>query len=334
MKLVFTKLETDANEIGVTFNGTTWRPYNVADIKRTGYIEFTEEDCPDLTKIRVKGKFASFNSVEAVSDVELEQGLASRSLAESVQRIDSFISSTASETNKLADKGYVDDAIQTSTAVNRGAFDTYADLMEYSGTVTRNDYATVRDDETHDHEAWRYKWNDDNEEWTPEYRINESPMTQAQLASLNSGITAEKVEELENVHVTDTYSATSSDAMSGKAVSSAVSSAISSLTQATKLNITFSEGWSKEKDVLVVKLGELSLVYVYSIMFKTTVTVGTEYTVGTYNTADLPGHGKCICGAYSSGVISGILYFNKGTIKYKALANNQYITGQQGFIMY
>lgn len=111
MKLVFTKLETDANEIKVTFDGSTWRPYSVADIKRTGYIEFSEEDCPDLTKIKIKGKFARFNSVESVSDVELEQGVASRSLAESVQRIDSFIPSTVSEINKLVDEATLNDSL-------------------------------------------------------------------------------------------------------------------------------------------------------------------------------------------------------------------------------
>lgn len=105
------------------------------------------------------------------------------------------IPAEASESNKLTTKSYVDESIQTSSAVNRGNFETYADLMEYEGTVTRNDYATVGDDETHDHEAWRYKWNDDNEEWTPEYRINEAPMTLEQLAALNSGITEELVEQ-------------------------------------------------------------------------------------------------------------------------------------------
>ena len=127
---------------------------------------------------------------------EFEREIASSSIAESLQRINSLIPSTASNTNKLTDKAYVDESIQTSTAVNRGNFDTYADLMAYSGTVTRNDYATVGDDETHGHECWRYKWNDEDEEWTPEYRVNEAPMTTEQLAAINSGITAEILQRL------------------------------------------------------------------------------------------------------------------------------------------
>ena len=113
--------------------------------------------------------------------------------------LDAKISDEASASNKLVDKAYVDESIQTSTAVNRGNFATYAELIAYSGTVTRNDYATVADDETHNHECWRYKWNDDTHAWTPEYRINESPMTQAQLAALNSGITATKLNNLTNL---------------------------------------------------------------------------------------------------------------------------------------
>jgi hypothetical protein len=269
MKLVFTKLETDANEIKVTFNGSIWRPYNVADIKKTGYIEFTEEDCPDLTKIRVMGKFASFNSVEAVSDVELEQGTASRSLAESVQRIDSFISSTASETNKLADKEFVNSSIESNTAVQ-------------------------------------------------------------------SGITAQlvdKLKELEKVHVTDTYSPTSSDAMSGKAVSAGVIAGIDSQFAEKSLTINFNSGWHKDGNISYVKCGSLYIVYVNSIYNDVNPTEGTTYTIGTYDSSELPGRGKTVCGTMGTGAITGIVYFNKGEITYRAFSNARFIIGNQTFII-
>ena len=64
MKLVFTKLETTASEIKVSFDGVNYKPYNVADIKSTGYIPFTEAVCPDLTKVKVQGKLVSIDSVE------------------------------------------------------------------------------------------------------------------------------------------------------------------------------------------------------------------------------------------------------------------------------
>lgn len=134
------------------------------------------------------------------------------------------IPAEASESNKLTTKSYVDESIQTSSAVNRGNFETYADLMEYEGTVTRNDYATVGNDETHDHEAWRYKWNDDNEEWTPEYRINEAPMTLEQLAALNSGITEELVEQFSQASLpVDTVESGNMNAVTSNAVNSSLS---------------------------------------------------------------------------------------------------------------
>ena len=64
MKLVFTKLETTESEIKVSFDGVNYKPYNVADIKSTGYLSFTEEECPDLTKIKVRGKLVSIGSIE------------------------------------------------------------------------------------------------------------------------------------------------------------------------------------------------------------------------------------------------------------------------------
>lgn len=132
-----------------------------------------------------------FSAMEKLRAEEAEELLKSF-----IDLINSKIPSAASETNKLADIQYVNESIQTNTAVNRGDFATYAELEAYEGPVTRNDYATVRDDETHDHECWRYKWNDEEEAWKPEYRINESPMTQAQLAAINSGISASLVESM------------------------------------------------------------------------------------------------------------------------------------------
>ena len=74
MKLVFTKLETPATEIKVAFDGVNYKSYNVDEIKSTGYIPFTEADCPDLTKVKIQGKFSTLGSVEVNKSVELERG--------------------------------------------------------------------------------------------------------------------------------------------------------------------------------------------------------------------------------------------------------------------
>lgn len=74
MKLVFTKLETDATEIKVTFDGVNYKSYNVDKLRDIGYIQFTEKDCPDLTKVKIQGKFSTFNSIEVNKTIELEPG--------------------------------------------------------------------------------------------------------------------------------------------------------------------------------------------------------------------------------------------------------------------
>lgn len=114
------------------------------------------------------------------------------------------IPSAASSSNQLTDKNYVDSSINSVSAyyITKNAawdqFATYAELSSattfYSGwvvrTPTRNDYTIVLADETHDNEVTRYIYNSN---WEYQYSINESPMTQAQLDAINSGITSSKV---------------------------------------------------------------------------------------------------------------------------------------------
>lgn len=122
-----------------------------------------------------------------------------------VSTIDAVIPSAATSSNQLADKNYVDDSINSVTAyyitknTQGDQFATYAELANaatyYSWwevrVPTRNDYAVVLDDETHDDETTRYsyQWS----WWQYQYTINETPLTQAQINALNSWITAAKV---------------------------------------------------------------------------------------------------------------------------------------------
>lgn len=121
-----------------------------------------------------------------------------------ISTINGKIPSEASTSNQLADKAYVGDSINSVTAfyITKNAagdqFATYAELAAattfYSwGQVrvpTRNDYTIVLDDENHDHATTRYIY---NSVWEYQYTVNETPLTQAQLNALNSGITAAKV---------------------------------------------------------------------------------------------------------------------------------------------
>ena len=115
-----------------------------------------------------------------------------------IDTIEGKIPSAASPTNQLADKAFVTDSVTQGTAIFRGSFATKAALLAVawqtsdpnaSYYVSNNDYAVVLADETQNNECWRYIYVTGTG-WTAQYRINESPMTQAQLDALNSGATA------------------------------------------------------------------------------------------------------------------------------------------------
>ena len=72
MRLVFKKLRTPASTIKVSFNGETYRTYDVNTIKNQGYIEFTEQDCPDLTKLKIQGQFSTIDSIEVNKNILIE----------------------------------------------------------------------------------------------------------------------------------------------------------------------------------------------------------------------------------------------------------------------
>ena len=102
-----------------------------------------------------------------------------------------------------ATKTYVNDSISTNTAYFDGSWATYADIPatvagftnENLPEPTNNNYLVVLEDETQDGGTWRYKYIDDGNgyakaNWAVEYEVNETPLTQAQLDALNSGITS------------------------------------------------------------------------------------------------------------------------------------------------
>lgn len=121
--------------------------------------------------------------------------------ADDIDAIEEKIPAAASTSNQLADKQFVTDSITQGTAIFRGSYATKAalDAVAWQTSdstadhfVSNNDYAVVLDDESHDNECWRYIYviAEGSGAWTAQYRINEAPMTQAQLDALNSGITA------------------------------------------------------------------------------------------------------------------------------------------------
>ena len=125
------------------------------------------------------------------------------------QAIAKIVPNTASETNELADKNFVNSTVGTSTANyiyktesggEKVPFSSVAELEAYAGTVTNNDYAFVTGiDENGNTYYDRYKAdvNDGVVTWAKEYRLNNSSFTAEQWAAIQSGITAEKVAQFE-----------------------------------------------------------------------------------------------------------------------------------------
>ena len=134
--------------------------------------------------------------------------------------INSKIPAQASADNKLADKAFVNSTVQTATANFRGNWENWeavpTDTDDYpedyagSRTPTTNDYIAIRDASDYPvaegeeplEGTWRFKYTGDWETngkngWRPEYQVNETPLTAAQLAALNSGITAQGLQQIQ-----------------------------------------------------------------------------------------------------------------------------------------
>ena len=125
-----------------------------------------------------------------------------------IATINGKIPTQASVSNQLADKNFVNSSVQTATANYRGNWDDWASVPtqasdypeDYAGshTPTVNDYIVVQDASDYTEETlegtWRFKyagnWDDNGKAgWLPEYQVNETPLTAAQIAAINSGIT-------------------------------------------------------------------------------------------------------------------------------------------------
>lgn len=89
----------------------------------------------------------------------------------------------------------------------RGSFNTKAALLtapwqnvdrELPYYVDNKDFAIVQADESNNNECWRYMYTTGTG-WGEQYKINDAPLSQAQIDALNSGITAVKVQKLDTV---------------------------------------------------------------------------------------------------------------------------------------
>ena len=162
---------------------------------------------PDSTTINDLTTTAQQNALNSGATSALIGKITTNETA--INTINSKIPSQASASNQLADKAFVNSTVQTNTASFDGSWATYAAIpTTVAGFTsagfpepTNNNYLVVVEDETQDGGTWRYKYVDDGtaynkNKWKVEYEINETPMTAAQLAALNSGITSTLVAQI------------------------------------------------------------------------------------------------------------------------------------------
>ena len=133
-----------------------------------------------------------------------------------ISTIETKIPVQASSSNQLADKAFVNSSIQTATAHFRGNWATWSAVptsasgypadADGNTTPTTNDYMVVQDASDYTGATtlagtWRFKYTgvwatNGINGWQPEYQVNESPLTSAQLAALNSGATTTNIGQI------------------------------------------------------------------------------------------------------------------------------------------
>ena len=221
--VVLNLASTNGNTANINLADTQNR--NTVNISSMGVIQrLTEGDLYTLVLPNKDGTLAMFNDIptdyvtsndlsskqDALTATQLQavnSGANATNIAQistntqSINSINAKIPSQANFGNQLADKAFVNDAINSITAfyitsnANGDPFATKSALTSattyYSGgevrNPTRNDYAIVLKDESHNNETTRYIYYN---QWEYQYTINESPLTNEQVSAINSGITS------------------------------------------------------------------------------------------------------------------------------------------------
>lgn len=157
------------------------------------------------TKIYADGAVSDHNSSSS----------AHTDIRNDISAINGKIPSAATSQNQLADKAFVNSTINSMAAFFRGTYANQNDLLSESWQtsdpdaphyVSNNDYAYVQeivsgsaigtwDPADHLGEAWRFLYVM-GEGWQPQFMVNETPFTQAQLDAINSGITSNLVTQI------------------------------------------------------------------------------------------------------------------------------------------
>ena len=173
---------------------------------KIGVVTLTQDDVGNgSTYVRTHNDLTDALVTLINGALQKSGGTMSGAIAMGSNRITGLANGTAD--GDAVNKGQMEEAIRENAGVFRGTFATVAALNAVqwqtsdptaANFVSTNDYAVVLADENHSNETWRYAWGVSNNtaQWLPQYRINETPLTQAQLDAINSGITSALVTKI------------------------------------------------------------------------------------------------------------------------------------------
>ena len=171
------------------------------DAKFDDYRTAAQQDIID-NQIRIEIS----NVSQAVTLEEAARLSADATINNKINSIEEVIPSSATASNMLADRAFVNSSINSMAAyyitasASGNAFGDHARLISgpwyFQGelrTPTLNDYALVISDETHDNKSARYLY--DGAQWAFQYTLNNTEFTQDQINAINSTITKGKVDD-------------------------------------------------------------------------------------------------------------------------------------------
>lgn len=179
-----------------------------ADAKFDDYRTAAQQDIID-NQIRIEIS----NVSQAVTLEEAARLSADATINNKINSIEEVIPSSATASNMLADRAFVNSSINNMAAyyitasASGNAFGDHARLISgpwyFQGelrTPTMNDYALVIEDETHDNKSARYLY--DGAQWAFQYTLNNTEFTQDQINAIDSTITKGKVDDYD-AHIID-----------------------------------------------------------------------------------------------------------------------------------
>lgn len=191
------------------WNGTAWQViggvYSVNS--KTGAVVLTQDDVGDGTTYKRTHNDLTNALVTAINGaLQKAGGTMSGAIAMGSHKITGLSNGTAD--GDAVNYGQMLTAIRENAGIYRGTYATKAALDAVSWQtsdptaayyVTNNDFAIVTADETHSNETWRYVYvagTGSGTGWQAQYKINETPFSQAQLDAINSGITSALVAKI------------------------------------------------------------------------------------------------------------------------------------------